>query len=1135
MGNRSAFGSASALVPPITVGGVAYGLALRFSPSPEEGEAHEVVTGHVDRVEALGGGRWRVICRRAMVTCSYTRPQLEVLYECLCGGNVASAPEPLRIYSWANPDAVRGDLAGRRAIAGDALWFGPPGGEEAAFIEEAIAFGQPAAVVNYAGDAPRPTVSYAALDWLDLFLPQPTAEREANPAAAVDLTLSGPWYGGNGALFVRAAAEDPYTALTRRAFGVDQPELYPADAELALGEYWLGGESLRLRVSSHNEALGDQLLASWWEGPFDVLTPAGGRAMVLEGAGAGYDAAGTADERVAFLAPAVADFEEAFLLLADALGNFGAAALEVDFPEAGRCAALLWSGNAVSALLARTADGGGMEPQPFAETTLSGSVATLTVRKVGGTVSFLLGTDLIGEVDFGAAVPAVAFGRVGVAAFAGGACKWYGPEGREVARHGTGGRLHRLNFREWSGIAYRKDIALPAGTAIESAVGRAYGPYSAAGSPRRRNHYSRTGDVLTFWSETVGDVVRIRQAAAGTAPAPPGRCPRPGSAIVNFATVDPESGEAFLPTLNPAEQLANGHDVLVVRVPGSRAPAAGDPFTVRRNVALDPREPWTLRFAVKGDPGADWSVLASSAAPGADVLPRLPEGVFLVRQSWLEALAGARPCFALDATFIEHRANLDARTVNELAAGVEALEGLHFEVGVSGTSVQVAGWMEAARMVNSGWECHSWRCVGNSSGLTAGVTREAWNYDPASVQGRLGNIAERAGGLPGVLALMSTGGPGLVMVDSLSGEFFTTADYTDVECCTGLPAWNTKSLPTQGRRMYLWPYDNGAGIGFVPSDFPLLDNGFGADLEPPGAGGGVGYSVGPTMFRFAGLGFDIPPQLRRAPKGTTVVSAFLLCRFSGVQNRVWSISESGHWPRNAEAALSFPFEETRHHVTTINGVEVLRIEPGEGGPIVTTNPEPPSVQTAAVTFVAVGRRLDSRPLLANLNVASQLLTWETADPPHAPTEAEVAALHAASTFAVPRTGSGWQAFASIQTPTVVEDGKWTSVNVTGAVGALLAARESACVQFQLFPGQGVSQLSTAPGGLRDYLAGLDPAVAVSSVNLDDDRHEYTFEASGQVTRWEQLEVASLQIQIRFPAGILETYRLPPLPRGPMMA
>jgi hypothetical protein len=1129
MGNISVFGTAMALIPPIVVGGVAYSLALRFK-TPEAGPGAAIVSGHVESVSSLGGGLYRVVCRRAMVTFSYTRPQLEVEYQALCGGNIVNTPEPMRFYSWVNPEAVRGDLSDRRAIVGDMLWFGPPGGEEGAYIVEAIPFGELPATVNYAGDEPGETVSYAVLDWLELYLPQPIGERSTNPNAAINLALGGDWFTGNGALFVRETTEDPYTALTRKAFGTDQPELYPADAALAEGEYWLGGESCKIRVSSYNASLGALMLASWWEGPFDRLTPGSGRVMVQQGAGAGYDPTGEADARVAFVTPTTTDFDLAILLLPNASESFGVGAIEVDFPDAGRRIALAWSGTAFTDLLARTADGGGMEAESFAATTLSGSSFAVTVRKDGGLVSFWAGASLIGSVDFGLVdVPVVAFGRVGVATWEGGICKWYGLEGREVERQGAGGRLDRLNFTTFPEIEYSTEIDLPTGTTIESAVGRAYGTYSTAGSARRRNHYSRSGDTLTFYSETAGDVIRIQQAAAGSAPTPPGRCPRPGSAIINFATVDPESGDDFLPTSDPAENVANGSDVVIVKTNG-RAPGPGDPFIIRRNAGMDPTEPWSLNYDTKGEEGPDWTVLASSESPGSNVLARASEASFMVRKGWVDELGSAKPCWQLTGTFVEHRANLDARTINDLAGATEALEELYSEQPTNGTSVQVAGWMESARMVNTSFACsHPTSCAGNSTGLMMGVTWEAWNRAPSTFEGRLGNIAAFAGGLPAVMSLTSSGGPGLVLVDSLTGTFYTTDDYVEMVCCTdggGPRGYNTKSTGTTARKMYLWPYDNGEGIGGVPEDYAIIENGFGADCFAGDTG--QPYTWGHTQFRFAGVGFDIPERLQRAPKGCTI-SAFVRVKFTGIQNRAWTITQSGLYPRNSDSAASFDPSGTLNHSCTINGVEVLRITPSEGGPIVVTNPEPASVSTASVAFVVVGRRLDSKPVFANLSYANQLMEW--IDGAYTPTEEELAAARAAATFNTPSTGSGWQSFSSIQTPTVVEDGKWTLVAVD--LGPLFAARESLCSQFQLFPSQGVALLGTAPGGLRDYLVGLDPVTSITTTNPDDDFHSYAFTAAGQFTAWDQLEVEEIQIRIRYLDGTLDDFVLPPIARGKM--
>lgn len=1081
MTNLQAFGRASALAPPIMVDGTAYALALRFLASSEsdEPDGQTVVSGWIDAVESLGSGRFRVVCRRASIPFSVTRviPGYgghELVYQAVCGTNVANTPEPLRLYSWLAPGAVRGDQVGQRAEPRDMLWAGPPGAERSAFIEQALPLAYPPiGGVNYASDEPQPTVSYLALDFADVFLPAP--DRAANPEAAIDITLDAGFFADAGVYIEQTASPGTYTKLTRKTFvgpSDSDPDLYPSGATLAQGEFWIDPQGYEIRLSSHNANIGSAGGAVYYErgihrlqGVLPILT--------LEGTGgAGYDFEGAADETVGAVISTRGNWNTAFFLYQGGAEGYGAGAIEWSFPTANRKAALVWVGGVVTGVLARLSDGGPMIPQSFTPMTFPANFANIAVEKFGSEVSFrdvATGT-LIAAVDLG--LPERIYGQLGVHTWGSSVCQFL-PPGDAVERIGTSGDLIAQRIVLWPSLTYSKDYRLPVGTNVQSVVSQgSQGTYSSSGSARRRSHYQTIdAETLRFYCETAPDIVRVQQAASVEPPEPPGRAPRV-LGIVNLATVDDPEDPEGIASEDQYENRANWHDVLVVHATDGTFPfGPGDPFTVRRGAVLDPRETWTLEYDLQGNGESDWTAVPTDA-----ILPLVAEGVFLVSADWLDELE-AVPCFRLSGTFITHHANLDARTANELAVALERLDRLWLPLSIGGPRPEIGG--ASAPLVDVGASAQA--CLGCDA-LYATSVAWGWLVDQVSF------YAEH--GLPGWYS------DGHYYDDVGNVSPYTLAYAAETfQCCapTGL-FW---SRGTQ-RTTEDWPVAINPGGALLGQS--TEQNYFGTSYPTFSAGS---PDFGGQTFYLAGTGIS-PASLASWPSGTECVEAKAIVLASNLLRWDWDFIWNFGRDHNGDLRIRLKITINGRVVfdtESVNGVELY--DDGEGW----ESGVPGKItgrDEGEVGFELMGITRD----------AKNAVTRDTGDTLSVPDDRLISI-------------SGGTAIGG-----TIKSGKQSEVDVTNAVQALLSARTNRAAEFFLFPTRAGVTPQSKEGRLASFLKAIGPTLSASVTGTED--QFIMTSGSGSFTAFDSLQILSIHARLRPPSNVLDDLPIPHLPRGPMV-
>jgi hypothetical protein len=1115
------------LNPPIVRDGVAYGLLLKFAASIESDPwpGREVVRGRILDSTMVAPGTYDIACDRGLVTSSRTRVlgvgnSFEEYWVSACGGNIAVPPEPLRIYGASSDLAYRGDMRDRRIEPGDTIQIG----QQHCYVEQAVAFGwQPQMVDWRAGGSPR-SIEWQVVgatrttgdgeelgQWLE---PPRLEERQTNPALEIDVaaTTEAAGFFRGGGFFIEASGT--LTRLTRRVYtrpsdGQPDDEWWPDGASLALGEYWLNGRSLEWRLASRNAEIGSRLFVVQWLRGWDrwvaTLDP-----QVLEGAGTGEP-----DALAACEVPTSQDGQPGFLIFDDGAGDFGEGWIFWRFEVRGGSAAIAmkWSGGSIVALRYRAVGGSwtavAISPTPLVPTD---GVTGLNMQKTGQTIIAKITNGnnpmiVIGSANLGALVnQPIHNGYIGIAVAGGSRVCFSGMNGSLMQRV-RGGTVWRQRIVEWPTLVYTAEIDTGLGVSPLTVAGPDGAPWFRAGSidaaRGKRRWYEPAPGVLRIYSENIPTALTATFPGSTPAGDPPGRAPRIGTDILNHATIaDPESG---ISTTNVSQNRANWPDRLRIRVPDADNPPAlapGVEFIGRRGAVLNPTQPWSLQFSTRPadddqNPNPTWQPVPSEA-----VFARPVEGVFLVSKDWLDSLSRP-PCFRLAGTYIRHHANLDARTINELARAIEAVELLHFraqlgsgeEVGLGGITIPGAFglWPTGFRRESSGPP----RAI--HTGLAWGAQRDSWRADDWA------DVLD-TGGLSVPIWTSS------YFLGSLGGGYHTVAEL-QTPILTNPPTVLARAgeLATDNIPAQLWP---GMAIPGDPGLPALL--GFGS------IGATLGGSSLYAFFKLTGVPFQLPPQLRRCPPGTVVTSAFAEVRVANVESYEWewTIEEGYFVEAGGTTYLS--------GVNTING-ELYRqvvFSESEGTTIDYTRPDgfPPPRTSAPLSFDLVGRRRNTARVPKDYLNAAYL--WSGGDPND---EAARLSYIGGSDFAnVP--ADGWFHFAAAgQISTGGAAGNWRIVDLRGAMQAALDARVSLATDLYLVP-RGIGlDLGAGIGEIAQFLRSCLPQTTIQIDKTGSGASEFwnvVRGLKGQCTTFDSFEMRNLMLSIQLPSGAQATYRLP---------
>lgn len=594
------YGDWTKLDPPVTVGLKQYSLGIRLRDCwANRDEPLEIVSGIIESVTTLSGDRKKIVCRRDWQSSSKTvvygpGDSVEVEIRSMCGGNICETEERRRVYSYLNGGGTsyRGNDRGRRATAGDLLEIEHGAGVRRFRITRAESYAEAPGSVDWTGGAAAPVVSrFQNLPY----------EIRLEPAGQGDAVVFTP---GAAGVFGDCGITLDGAGLTRKlwqAGGVDDGDYLPQDAALANDEYWFSPGEYAFRFSSYGWEVGTALVIVYWRrGLTSKTSGSTAQQMVAESSGAMvYN--GTQDS----VGGAGKITSGDFMQVVKVESGSGAGALEWrrQYSRGGQVAALAWSAlGEIEGVYYRATDGGtlasagitgGSYTFPFyAKITQSGDSFTLSHSQDGAAWTDEGPVTLTGVGQYDDGILSVISGAAAVK-FSDATGVFY-PVG--LGRTGTLSARETLSRTLTAFVGAR---TLPVATAITGVMNETTGEAMETGTSAR-NVYSEYEGVVYISGEACGDWIKVTQAAAGSAPTPPGDAPVVSSLQQKFADGGTDVNA----------NRANWFDVVEIHDPDSEfLGVAGDVFTVVRGGGFSTQAPPDVSGAARN--GADWEALGS--------------------------------------------------------------------------------------------------------------------------------------------------------------------------------------------------------------------------------------------------------------------------------------------------------------------------------------------------------------------------------------------------------------------------------------------------------------------------------------------------------------------------------------------
>jgi len=1102
MGNIH-YGRYSRLNPPMTIGGVSYGLAVLFNTEPNSPDSADVVTGQF-ALAPTGTTTKTITCARAVEIDSFFVSRAdggprEQGFHVLKGGNIARTPEPARIYNVFNSRAFAGDDSYDRAQPGDVLWWDGRG----YLITEAEPYSvAPAGGVNYNPAEPLATSAVFDLDWLaDLFLDAPDLEQ--NPNARIAFVESTDAALSDAALYVDngiTTTEMSRTIFTTPPDGagggeVADPDWYPPGAAFANGapSFWLDVHQFTFRISHWSSAWGSNLSAIYFHRDLVQLDESadGEEQKAIEGTGTGYSTGG--DELTLWSKVTRGNFDiEIFVFKRGAAFGSGSIEWRGDASGSAQMVAMEWDETGyITAVWKREASAGAVAAVAHTANPLAFSgvnLISLRLKKLDDVFTFYWADDLSGGFQEVAAITLPATeentpGYFGLGNYdAANPCRFQGigidNPGHKIAL--GDGVVSRRIIKTWDAIQYARVYGISGATALQSVsnILISDAPELSESADYARDHYTKLGNALTFGSESAGDRIRVTEAAPASVPAGRGRAPSPGSVAgtENFA-LGTVNGIEYEATSNANENHANWLDALTVHDPEQDlAAVAGEAFSITRNPVFDSRNPPSFFYDWKGGAG-DWLALSAE-----HYYLRAVEGILLVTQLFLDALENdtafdistGRLCIRAEGYRFNQGGNMPARVVQDLAAALQQLDAFFLRLSVGGDTVGVAGNMLVAptQLVPSGFACYAGAV--EPSGYEFGVQGSVWSALVDDLIAHGASIPYWDQQLPGSPLFYTVAFGGSPM------SFTSAAMAVDPEPCGSPSSVTQGDIAVQVYAARVEPFD------FNPTG----DMGFG---QPYSIEGPADALPGTITFNF--LGIPIAGDLRLgmlAGLGAVCVEAFAEAVFSGVQSSQWSIY---HKTIGLYGAGSIYWEGYYYH----NGVKVAHrvIE----NSIVTydeSNADPGVSSTGSIAYQAIGKRLKT----GNIYLPRQ----ERFEP-------------------VPG-GVYYSYGGGLAVGGSITSGVRTRINVTNVINGMLGAADDQATEFFLWPSRaGVTPQSSA-SSLASYAYSLLPTLSGSASRDVDGYWTRIWTQANERVTWDSVSLGNIFARFRLADGSVVTNLIP---------
>jgi hypothetical protein len=266
----------------------------------------------------------------------------------------------------------------------------------------------------------------------------------------------------------------------------------------------------------------------------------------------------------------------------------------------------------------------------------------------------------------------------------------------------------------------------------------------------------------------------------------------------------------------------------------------------------------------------------------------------------------------------------------------------------------------------------------------------------------------------------------------------------------------------------------------------------------------------------------LPPELRRAPAGTIVTRAWIIAKIGGIVNYSWGAfgSESGLHGDPNSVSLSGVYTvngtQVWNNVVTNNIITTQDVREGWTGGLESA--------VAPMSFSVWARRKNSRRAPKRYEKVNA--DNNGTDPPNPPY------------LNIP--ADEWRSFTGggIST-TTMENDVFKEVDITRAIRRLFQQRNQLATDYFLVPRPGVGleidddAASLASFG-RECLPAVDVSYEVEDAGEDGVPYSLSWSASGQYTTFTSLVVKTVHVQVRFPDGLLTTYKCPVLNREGMI-
>jgi hypothetical protein len=361
-------------------------------------------------------------------------------------------------------------------------------------------------------------------------------------------------------------------------------------------------------------------------------------------------------------------------------------------------------------------------------------------------------------------------------------------------------------------------------------------------------------------------------------------------------------------------------------------------------------------------------------------------------------------------------------------------------------------------------------------------------------------------------------------VDSTGGGFVSDTEQQQVNHIVldgnGDPVQTIteSSIVTGNRPMYIWP---GVEIPAAANLPPIFGFGSFPAFQPPASGPVVDPTTGPTQWKVGAIPIGLPPELRRAPAGTVVTRAWIIAKIGGIVNFSWGAfgSASGDYALggfNSSAQLSV--NGTLVGTTIVTDGILTTNELREGG---TAGLE---TAVAPMSFAVWARRKNSRRAPKRYEQVNA--DNNGAEPPNPPY------------LNIP--ADEWRSFTGggIST-TTMEDDVFKEVDITRAIRRLFQQRNQLATDYFIVPRPGVGlEIDDDAASLASFGRECSPQVSVGytveDLGEDGVPYSYSWSASGQATNFTSLVVKTVHVQVRFPDGLLTTYKCPVLNREGMI-